>query len=376
MPTLTFEKNSTQFQLQNGTFNKSEKTFFPGLKDPEFTNEGSVKEAVSHNVLRLLRTVFNAGTTTFKVEREMCISGTQGFQADFCLLNSEGEICLIMECKPRDYFMELDYNKSSSKALKQALKTCANPSDRIKNPACVLGYIPKTAVADDTCNFKRAMKQLAAYMLSLNNQKAFGILTTYCHTYFAILEHPEKGRPTLKVSRAVRYSEDNVLERVFKFLGLAVGTPIVKMKDKNNSTNVSPVQIDKRKAGQRQTRASFKKGDGTKRLKGNENSKNGNSGNSGSSPKKRVTYGDYVIDGIVGKGRSGCVLRLVVRNSCSFAAKTIGKLKYKTKMKRKEITAELQNEIAIYEALKDLQGRVLPRLHFEAYLDCTVQGIL
>ncbi|XP_023226801.1 serine/threonine-protein kinase AtPK2/AtPK19-like [Centruroides sculpturatus] len=278
-----------------------------------------------------------------------------------------------MEYKPWDYFMDLDYNKSSEKAVKQALKTCADPSDRIKNPACVLSYIPKTAMADDICNFKGAMKQLAAYMLSLNNRKAFGILTTYCHTYFAILEHPGKGRPTLKVSRAVRYSENDVLERVFKFIELAVRTPAVEMKDKNDSTNVSPVQIGKRNAGQCQTKASFKKGDRTKRLKGNKDSKNGNSG---SSPKKRATYGDYIIDGIIGEGRSGCVLRLVDRNGCSFAAKTIGEFKYKTKMERKEIISELQNEIEIYEALKDLQGRVLPRLHFEAYLDRTRYSLI
>ncbi|XP_023231673.1 uncharacterized protein LOC111631618 [Centruroides sculpturatus] len=222
-------------------------------------------------------------------------------------------------------------------------------------------------MADDTCNFKGAMKQLAAYMLSLNNRKAFGILTTYCHTYFAILEHSDKGRPTLKVLRAVRYSENDVLERVFKFIELAVRTPVVEMKDKNNSTNVSPVQIGKRKAGQCQTKASFKKGDRTKRLKGNEDSKNGNPGNSGSSPKKRAAYGDYVIDGIIGEGKSGRVLRLVDRNGCSFVAKTIGELKYKSKMERKEITSELQNKIAIYEALKTCKAG--------SCLDCTLRLI-
>lgn len=366
---VIFENDFAAFEPLQETF-RSTRAYFPSNNRPYLSNEGSAKIAFIENVLNPLADLLNPTVVEVQVETPIP-NNPYALKCDISLLNDKNKICVVVEVKPWDYLLNLRPD-STENEITHALQECVDPRQR----NCVPGQVTATTqkcengdVGDTQFNFRKGIKQLLKYMYCLNKQKTFGILTTYCHVYFAILEHQEDDNITAQVSKAVRYNDTDVLKRVNQFISLALETEPVEIKNKLYSVKVSPTKKNLKDEQRKypKTRASVKRNNEI----GNQMKANGSAGES-----KRACYGDYTVAAMIGKGRTGNVLRLVDSEGQVIAAKTVGEMKEKTNYEREEIISELHNEELIYTKLAELQGLIVPHMYMTAYIDGAVESLL
>ena len=354
---VTHEDDLSQFGQTCDFGDDGRSAYFPSSQ-VSLKNEATTQDAFKDNVLNPLCSIFN---DCFHIEPRFKINS---FEPEYMLVykNQSNDYLpfLAIEVKQWNAFTDL----RGTGAKEQVLTGIRNGGKfpKVDFSTWYNGTNKKGGLENlGQYHLRMGIKQLSFYLNAMQVSPAYGILTTYCHTYFVIREGS-----TLKISRPMLYSENNILRYIAEFIQLAI-KKIHERKPTRLTLNVSPLKDKNQQADGEDDKDERKRRSKRGREVPYENKKP-RSNEGISKCRKEFHFGEYVLGGVIGEGRTGCILRLFDPVSGrSFVAKGVNE-KYHKDVIKEDILRELQNEVRIYKKLKPLQGNVVPFFHGAVYL--------
>ncbi|XP_015918975.1 uncharacterized protein [Parasteatoda tepidariorum] len=334
--------------------NNGQLALFPFIT-PDLCNESEAVDAFRANVLCPLQSYLNS----YRIFRDVPQPPTNLFSPDFQLCDVEDFPFLCVEIKPCNAFCKADITRFDTMTQQDRAEELAKytplPEGIVAKRFLKSIKRQKKEGGEKECigqfNFRLALRRLKVYLYNMRYTEAYGILSTYIHTFFVILKRGQENKSDeLLVSPAVKFNDSNILQRIGEFIykaQTAVRDPILE-KEK-----LILLPLNKTIDSKGQKRGITKPGG--KRRKKDEKKCSQNLGRS-------VSMGN-----VIGVGRNGSVVELFDEKNQLFAAKLVGD-KSKDNIKN-ELDLELKNEDNIYKILKPLQGDIVPKIYFSGFME-------
>ncbi|XP_071042905.1 uncharacterized protein [Parasteatoda tepidariorum] len=318
---------------------------FPIVEAPDFDSENEVQHAFRCNVLSPIRQILNK---SFKIKGEKPIVG--GGKPDFTLLDLDGLPFLVVEAKPWNSFISRSRIYLEQQQISfQDIATCVEtPGGSIDSPR-------KETEEDGQFHWKLGMRQLKYYLHDMRVKQAFGVLTSYCHSYFVILQRREHDNLFI-VSPAVKFCDPDPLKKITEFINKAYHCERINVLSEL-SVQISPIKTRSGVAYGKQERNSQKRtwNEEEKEVDTKKMSKNNDN--------NQLCCNRFNITDFIAEGRHGSVFKILNFQNLPFVAKCL------PDKCNEDIIREFKNEIFIYEKLKNLQGIVVPKFHFNGRID-------
>ncbi|XP_015907872.2 uncharacterized protein [Parasteatoda tepidariorum] len=335
--------------------------FFPSptWEKPDLFNESAVADAFRANILTPLQSYFRS----FQVFRNVSQPPSYLFTPDLIISDIKNVPIMCIEIKPCNTFCTADITNFDVMSEIDRIKILAEntplpngilPEEFLKCPR--RQKVGGKSESLGLFNFRCSLRQLKHFLFNMNVTVAFGMLSSYCHTYLVILHRDQENKSSeLRVSPVLKFNDKTVLRRIAEFIQFAISSVQEPLLREHHTLTPSKFFFSDCKKG-------------VIRKRGEKRRKKDDIKGTGKKPSKSTYTGHFVTLGnVIGNGRTGTVLELFDENKKLYAVKFVEEKSVENL--NHELDNELYNEEMIYDILIPLQGDVLPIIYMSGLLD-------